>query len=164
MEFAHWARICSNTCDLAGFHDCSTQELMAFISLLNYSNVSVREFILERTQEDILSGKERKEVNSLKNFEKMASIQMVRKTKNKNSNPKGQHGHVKGVSTSKPNTRRNEEARGEEGKYQCKTCNWPNHTTENCRTKSCTHCDSSEMYKRIATTHKPENCCNKKKI
>ena len=36
---------------------------------------------------------------------------MERKTKNLNSNQKGQHGQIKGVNTSKPNSRRNEETR-----------------------------------------------------
>ena len=150
-----------------GFHDCSTQELMAIITLLNYNNVSVREFILERTQEDILSGKEREEVNSLKNFEKMASIEMVNKTKNKYQQSKGQQGHVKGVGTSKENSRKNNEDKqgGEEtGRNQCRHCCHTNHTSENCTSKPCSHCESNGWYKRIAGTHKTENCRNIQKI
>ena len=45
MEFAKWSRICENTCELLGFHKCSTHELTANISLLNYMNVGVRKFI-----------------------------------------------------------------------------------------------------------------------
>ena len=165
MEFARWARVCSNTCQLAGFHECSTKELMAIITLLNYSNSGVREFILERTQEDILSGKDKEEVHSLENMEKMASIDMVRRMKNKNSQAKNHQGHVKGVGPSN-NSKKSEEKQSGENKAgnPCKNCGNNNHSTEACKVKPCEHCDSNNWFKRVAMTHKTENCKNIQRI
>ena len=165
MEFARWARICANTCELAGFHECSTKELMAIIALLNYGNNGVREFILERTQEDILSGKDKENVHSLENMEKMASIDMVRRVKNKNGQAKNNQGHVKGVGHSN-NTKKGEEKQigANKNPNPCQNCGNNNHSTEACRVKPCEHCDSNNWFKKVAMTHKTENCRNIQRI
>ena len=77
MEFSKWARQCETACQLSDWHNTSTQELMAIVTLLSYTNIPVQKFIWEWMTEETVAGK--KEVLQLRNMEAVATIKMVAK-------------------------------------------------------------------------------------